>query len=375
MLSACVLVPFVSASAANAKVVFEATEPDAEGLFTVNVTAYNATFDALQFSMNYDNMIVTPVAVSTGEATKDIDAFTQMGVGTEKLKVYGYIPSGEDLINFTGIAYPEDAAVISPDDYYLEAGSEGRLIATFSFKLLKEGASGLALATSATGKSYNISIPNGLEMSKAGISKSVDISFQVPQGLSGTSEAKETKETIMTDAAREEDTIILQIGNYAAAKEGALCHIYPGEKQVAPYIRTDAAGNDRTMVPARFIAESLGAAVNYNDPSKTVTISLNGTVVMMTIGSSNYTVNGETKTMDAAPELKDCGDGSGNSRTMVPMRFIAESLGKAVYWDQSNKLVIITDPDVPWQPDRSAEQDLTADVLLVISPLLRDIIQ
>jgi hypothetical protein len=95
----------------------------------------------------------------------------------------------------------------------------------------------------------------------------------------------------------------------------------------------------------------------------------------MTVGSTAYTVNGAAKIMDAAPEMKDIGDGSGNGRVMVPMRFVIEALGKDVYWDNTNSLVVVTEPEVPWQADRNAEQELTSDVLLVISPLLRDLIK
>jgi hypothetical protein len=179
----------------------------------------------------------------------------------------------------------------------------------------------------------------------------------------------------MTKAERTKNTVILQIGNYAAAKDGALCHIYPDEKQITPYIKTDENGNGRTMVPVRFLAEALGAVVDWNDGAKTVTITMDGNRVQMTVGSSTYTVNGEPRTMDAAAEILDYGDGSGNGRTMVPMRFAAEALGKAVYWDNVNRLVIVTEPDEPWEDGRRAEKELTEDVLLIISPLLRDLIQ
>jgi hypothetical protein len=139
----------------------------------------------------------------------------------------------------------------------------------------------------------------------------------------------------MTKTQRAENTIILQIGNYAAAKDGALCHIYPGEKQVTPYIKTDENGSGRTMVPVRFVAEALGATVGWDGDTETVTITLDGSVVEMVIGSTSYTVDGVEETMDAAAEIQDCGDGSGNGRTMVPMRFVAEALGKAVYWTRS----------------------------------------
>jgi hypothetical protein len=363
--------PLTTASAAGARVVFSASAPDADGLFTVSVTAYDAKFDAFQFSINYDSGVVTPASWSTGAATREFKSFAKAGTDADKLDVYGYAPNDKDLINYAGIAYPEDVSQVSPDDFYVSAGSGGALIVTFRFKLLHEGDTGIALATSGTGKAYNNSVPNGLTISKAGVSFGVDVSFKFTSGLSGS----DTTSSVISKEERARNTIILQIGNYAAAKDGALCHIYPGEKQVTPYIQGDGSGNGRTMVPLRFVAETLGASVSWIGSAKPITITLGGNTVVMTVGSTAYTVNGAAKIMDAAPEMKDIGDGSGNGRVMVPMRFVIEALGKDVYWDNTNSLVVVTEPEVPWQADRNAEQELTSDVLLVISPLLRDLIK
>jgi hypothetical protein len=78
--------------------------------------------------------------------------------------------------------------------------------------------------------------------------------------------------------------------------------------------------NGRTFVPFRALAEAFGATVAFDEATQAVTAELNGTKVVMTIGSAEYTVNGEVKTADVAPFVKD-------SRTMVPVRFVAEAFG------------------------------------------------
>ena len=78
--------------------------------------------------------------------------------------------------------------------------------------------------------------------------------------------------------------------------------------------------NDRTFVPFRALAEAFGAEVAYDEASQAVTAELNGVKVVMTIGSATYTVNGAEKTMDVAPFIN-------GSRTMVPVRFVAEAFG------------------------------------------------
>ena len=86
-------------------------------------------------------------------------------------------------------------------------------------------------------------------------------------------------------------------------------------KDAAPYI-----ANDRTYVPFRALGEALGAEVVWDNDARTVTYTLGKTEVVMTIGETTYTVNGEEKTMDVAPEIT-------NDRTYVPVRFVGEALG------------------------------------------------
>ncbi len=78
--------------------------------------------------------------------------------------------------------------------------------------------------------------------------------------------------------------------------------------------------NDRTFVPFRALAEAFGAEVAFDEATQAVTAELNGVKVVMTIGSATYTVNGAEKTMDVAPFIN-------GSRTMVPVRFVAEAFG------------------------------------------------
>ena len=86
---------------------------------------------------------------------------------------------------------------------------------------------------------------------------------------------------------------------------------------VAPYIK-----DSRTYVPLRALAQSFGADVNWNETTGEITVDGNGTKVVLEVGKTTYTVNGNEKTMDVAPELD-----SAAGRTLVPVRFVAEALG------------------------------------------------
>ncbi|MDO5399078.1 MAG: stalk domain-containing protein [bacterium] len=100
--------------------------------------------------------------------------------------------------------------------------------------------------------------------------------------------------------------------------------------EVVPYISAE----NRTLVPIRFISESLGADVKWDEASKTVTVAKDDTTIEMVIGSAEYKVNGEAKTMETAPVITQ-------DRTMLPLRAAAEALGQKVYWNDG--LIVIGD--------------------------------
>ena len=83
----------------------------------------------------------------------------------------------------------------------------------------------------------------------------------------------------------------------------------------------------RVYVPLRAVAETFGAEVNYDGVTGDVTITTAENEVIMNTLASVYTVNGTLKWMDMAPYINSA------SRTMVPVRFIADALGFGVAVD------------------------------------------
>ena len=92
--------------------------------------------------------------------------------------------------------------------------------------------------------------------------------------------------------------------------------------------------DNRTMVPLRKIFEAMGAVVDWNDDTQTVTATKGNEKVVATINSKNVYINGETKTLDVPPMVID-------DRTLVPVRFVAEAFGANVDWNESTQTVII----------------------------------
>lgn len=91
----------------------------------------------------------------------------------------------------------------------------------------------------------------------------------------------------------------------------------------------------RTMVPMREIFESLGAQVNWDAPTSTVTAHKGATHVRLGIGDPRATVNGRTVLLDTPAMIL-------NGSTMVPLRFISEALGADVRWFGATQTVSIT---------------------------------
>jgi peptidoglycan/xylan/chitin deacetylase (PgdA/CDA1 family) len=97
--------------------------------------------------------------------------------------------------------------------------------------------------------------------------------------------------------------------------------------------------NERAMLPIRKTVETLGAKVEWNQESETVTIIKNDTVVTFTIGEKYIYVNGEQKSIDTPSSIV-------NGRTLVPIRFLAEAFAYKVSWVNETRSIYISDSTV-----------------------------
>ncbi len=98
--------------------------------------------------------------------------------------------------------------------------------------------------------------------------------------------------------------------------------------------------NGRTILPIRAVVEALGGTVGWDPAEKKVTISLAPTTIELWIGKNTAKVNGVSKPIDSSnPKVVP---EVINGRTMVPLRFVTENLGCDVNWDQNTKTITIT---------------------------------
>ena len=125
------------------------------------------------------------------------------------------------------------------------------------------------------------------------------------------------------------NTIVLTIDEHDALVYGTT-----KTNDVAPKVV-----NDRTMLPARFIAENLGATVEWDGEKQLVTITgknekQEDVTILITIGSDYTKVNGEDVKLDSPAFVE-------NDRTYTPIRFISENLGATVEWNETEQTVTI----------------------------------
>ena len=93
--------------------------------------------------------------------------------------------------------------------------------------------------------------------------------------------------------------------------------------------------NDRTMVPLRTIFEAMGAKVDWDGDTETVTGTKDSTIVILKIGNTSPTINGNVVTIDQPGVIID-------GRTLAPLRFVAEAFGGSVDWDGNTQTASIT---------------------------------
>lgn len=111
--------------------------------------------------------------------------------------------------------------------------------------------------------------------------------------------------------------------------------------QVAPFIV-----KDMTLVPAREAFEAMGGVVDWDEINRIVRVTLEGVTVKLVIDSTIGYVNGQEKAMQIPAMIVQ-------DKTMIPVRFVAESLSFTVGWEDVGRAVLITTPvTTPVVPDK-----------------------
>jgi hypothetical protein len=126
------------------------------------------------------------------------------------------------------------------------------------------------------------------------------------------------------DAASDNSIDIrLQLDNEAMSINGKELQI---EK---PYL-----SNETTLVPLRVITASFGATISWDSATQEIRLKYGEHTIQLFIGKSEAVVDKEKVELPTAPELI-------NGTTMVPLRFISETFGASVTFDDETSQIKI----------------------------------
>ena len=132
--------------------------------------------------------------------------------------------------------------------------------------------------------------------------------------------------------------VLIQAAPSAAAGGDAGLTIELDGESIYSDVAAFIDANGRTMAPVRSICEALDAEVGWDETTLLVTVSKDSDVIQMIIGDNLIVKNGKAVEMDTTAIIKD-------SRTFIPVRYIAEALGLLVGWDDASQTVILTSAD------------------------------
>jgi hypothetical protein len=96
-------------------------------------------------------------------------------------------------------------------------------------------------------------------------------------------------------------------------------------------------------MPIRYVGYAMGltdAQMQWYEATRTVILTKGGTTVVLVIGSNTMFVNGVARTMDVPPEIT-------NSRTCLPIAWVASAFGHTAVWNGATQQVTITGVTIP----------------------------
>ena len=164
----------------------------------------------------------------------------------------------------------------------------------------------------------------------------------------------------INDISYAKKTITLQIGEAYFNVNGCKKEIDPGRGTVSTIV------NSRTLLPLRAIAEEIGSRLEWEGTEKRVTVVHNNKTIIMWIGDLKMLVDDIEVMTDVAPSII-------NSRTFLPLRFIAENFGCEVGWEQETKTVTIVYKESVFIDETKTSDIDFSDAIIVPNPITVEI--
>ncbi len=243
----------------------------------------------------------------------------------EANKAYTWIFTPADTVNYTSVT--GTITVYVPKTPSSSSGSGGGFSGSYNYPVTSADVDGADVTFSdnhaTAGETVTITVTpdagkkvdevivtdakgNVIPVTKVGDNQ---YSFTMPVGRVNVSVSTETADYILR--------IVMQINN-----KNILVNNTTIVNDVAPVII-----GDRTLVPVRIVTELLGGSAHWDSDTRTVTLKIDGKVLTLVIDE----------------EIPGYGTGAViiNSRTYVPIRYVAEMLGANVEWIAATQQIVI----------------------------------
>ncbi len=361
-----VLIVLASLSAAcaetpadGAMIYIEASSPDQNGLVTVDVSAEHLEFLVYQIGLRYNPDALVPVNTENAQPASSFDEFAEAfpynGLGS----VGEQLDTEKHIVLFAGFASP-GASGENIHDRMIRFEEKSPLY-RFTFRKVSDADFGLAIATAHDDGPYSEIFPEGAIVTST-LEKSHVSGIRITYGdvlFEGETAAyfdSDINPAVFTKEDRLAGTVYLVPGDYASAVDGALKAIDPDDHEVVPYIR-----DDTFYYPLRFVAESLGATVAWDDAAgKASVISRDGRVTV---------INPESGTAESTGGSLQGGIELVRDRTMVTEDVLTQVLGTRYY--HGGSYVVVYDSLVEWDADRQAEKEALDAMQYVFMPFFR----
>lgn len=121
----------------------------------------------------------------------------------------------------------------------------------------------------------------------------------------------------------------------------ALVENKPVTMPAAPLVKKNV-----TLVPLRFLAETMGLSVDWNDTADQVTINARDKEIVLSLRDQSAVIADDIYRLDPAPCMVD-------NSVMVPLRFVVTALGASVdYRPDRHEIIILPPPPPPPPPNR-----------------------
>lgn len=127
---------------------------------------------------------------------------------------------------------------------------------------------------------------------------------------------------------------------------GAVYDLVVKNKKVYPALEP-IIFNDRALVPVRDVFEEVGATVNYRQETQTIEVYDDDTYVRLRINDNIAYVNGAKTMIPDSVVPKLISKLGGETKTMVPVRFISETIGLDVEFDGNNGAILVESVEYP----------------------------